>query len=212
MTLPTELRAEAVGIDISGRHLFNDVYLVVAPGELLVITGASGSGKSTLAHILAGVIEPDRGEVTLAGTPLYEMASFVERPALVTQDFGLVSTLTAIESVGLPLQVQSLAKEQVRYRSEQWLSALGLEACANHPVEELSGGQQQRVAIARALAKGAKVIVMDEPTSELDPANRTLLLSLLATEQDRGAVIIVVTHEADVIDRSDHVFELTTSR
>jgi putative ABC transport system ATP-binding protein len=212
MSPTTELRADAVGVDIGGRQLFNEVHLLVASGELLVITGASGSGKSTLAHILAGVIEPDRGEVTLAGTPLRETLGFADRPALVTQDFGLVSTLTAIESVGLPLQVQSLAKEQIRYRSEQWLRALGLEACANHPVEELSGGQQQRVAIARALAKDANVIVMDEPTSELDPGNRALLLSLLANEQDRGALIIVVTHEADVIDRSDRVFELSTFR
>jgi putative ABC transport system ATP-binding protein len=211
MTTPTELRASAVGVDTDGQRLFNDVHLVVSSGEMLVITGASGSGKSTLAHILAGVIEPDRGEITLGGTPLRAMR-FADQPALTTQGFGLVSTLTAIESVALPLQVQGLAKEEIRDRSMQWLRALGLEACANHLVEELSGGQQQRVAIARALAKGADVIVMDEPTSELDPANRALLLSLLVDERQRGAAIIVVSHEPDVIDSSDLIYELSAFR
>jgi putative ABC transport system ATP-binding protein len=208
----TELRATALSAEIGGRTLFSDVDLRVASGQLLVVTGASGSGKSTLAHILAGVLEPDSGDVTLAGVPLREITNFVARPALVTQDFGLVSTLTAMESVALPLQVQSLAKGEIRHRSALWLEALGIEGCANHLVEDLSGGQQQRVAIARALAKGSEVIVMDEPTSELDAGNRALLLSILADERVRGATIIVVSHESDVIDDADFVYELSEFR
>jgi ABC-type lipoprotein export system ATPase subunit len=206
--LATELRAASIGIDVDGRVLLDDVNLFVDSGHMLVITGASGTGKTILALTLAGVIEPTRGEVTIGGTPLSTLSSFTERPALVPQDFGLISVLTAEETVSLPLQVRALSKEEIRERTMTWLSALGLAACAARPVTELSGGQRQRVAIARALAKGADVIVMDEPTAELDPANRGLLLSLLEIELDRGAVVVVVSHEADVIARADTVFEL----
>ncbi len=206
--LATEMRAVSIGVDVDGRALLDDVNLFVDSGSMLVITGASGTGKTILALTLAGVIEPTRGEVTIGGTPLSALTALSQRPALVTQDFGLISVLTAEETVSLPLQVRALTKEVIRERTVTWLSALGLGACATRPVTELSGGQRQRVAIARALAKGADVIIMDEPTAELDPANRKLLLSLLEIELGRGAVVVVVSHEADVIDRADTVIEL----
>ena len=206
-----ELRAASLGVDIEGRMLFNDVNFSVVSGQMLVITGASGSGKTTLAHTLAGIIAPDRGEVTISGTPLRQLTALA-RPALVPQDFGLVSALTAAETVSLPLQVRALAKDEIRDRAANWLSALGLEMCANRTVAELSGGQRQRVAIARSLLIGADVIVMDEPTAELDPDNRALILSLLEDELSRGAVLVVVSHETDVIARADSVYELPTLR
>jgi putative ABC transport system ATP-binding protein len=207
-----ELRATSLGVDVEGQILLNDVNLVVASGEMLVITGPSGSGKTTLALVLAGIIEPDRGEVTLAGVPLSMMKDYGDRPALVTQDFGLVPVLTAAETVGLPLQARAIERDVIRERTTRWLSALGLSACAERPVIELSGGQRQRVAIARALAKGAGVLVMDEPTAELDPINRALLLSLLDDELARGVAVVVVSHEADVIDRADIVFAVPKLR
>jgi ABC-type lipoprotein export system ATPase subunit len=204
-----ELRASSLGVDIEGRALLHDVNVVVSDGQMLVITGPSGSGKTTLALTLAGVVEPDRGEVTLGGTPLSMLESYSARPALVTQDFGLVPVLTAFETVGLPLQARSLGRDEIRERTTRWLDALGLEACATRPVAELSGGQRQRVAIARALAKEAGVLVMDEPTAELDPTNRALLISLLEVELARGVVVVAVSHEADVIDRADTIFEVS---
>lgn len=210
--MPLELRATSIGVDIGGEMLLHDVNLAVSSGHMLVVTGASGSGKTTLAHTLAGIIEPERGEVTLGGTPLAALRELTHRPALVTQDFGLISVLTAAETVSLPLRVRSLPKEEVRVRTGEWLLALGLGSCANRPVEELSGGQRQRVAIARALAMGADVIVMDEPTAELDPTNRALLLSLLETELSRGVTLVIVSHETDVIARADIVFELPKLR
>ncbi|MGH3732901.1 MAG: ABC transporter ATP-binding protein [Acidimicrobiales bacterium] len=207
-----ELRGASIGVDVVGHTLLDDVNLVVPSGEMLVITGASGSGKSTLALILAGIIEPDRGVVTLGDTPLEDVRDFGDRPALVPQDFGLVSVLTATETVSLPLKALSLAKEEIRERSDRWLSALGLASCASRPVADLSGGQRQRVALARALAKGAGVIVLDEPTAELDAANRALLLSLLDAELARGTAIVAVSHEADLIERADRAFEVPKRR
>jgi len=205
-----ELRAISVGVDVGGRTLLNDINLLVSSGQMIAITGNSGSGKSVLAHTLAGIIEPDRGEVSHDGAPLTVNSPFSARPALVPQDFGLVSVLTCGETVALPLQVRSLPKEEIRERVAIWLGALGLESCAKRTVAELSGGQRQRVAIARALAIGADAIVLDEPTAELDPANRALVLSLLVAELARGAALVVVSHEADVIAQADFIYELPT--
>jgi putative ABC transport system ATP-binding protein len=207
-----EIRATSIGVDFAERVLLDEVSLLVSAGQMLVITGASGSGKTTLAHTLAGIITPDRGHVTLDGTPLGQTPTLSDRAALVPQDFGLLAVLTATETVSLPLQVRSIARDQIRVRTAQSLSAVGLESCATRTVAELSGGQRQRVAIARALAMRADVIVMDEPTAELDAANRALILSLLTAELARGATLIVVSHEADVIARADFVYELATPR
>jgi ABC-type lipoprotein export system ATPase subunit len=89
---------------------------------------------------------------------------------------------------------------------------VGLQSCATRTVAELSGGQRQRVAIARALAMKTDVIVMDEPTAELDSANRALVLSLLAAELERGATLVIVSHESDIIAHADFVYDLATSR
>lgn len=209
---PLELRGESIGVDVGGQTLLHEVSLVVSSGQMLVITGASGSGKTILAHTLAGTIEPDRGVVTISGTSMGTLTAFSDRPALVTQDFGLIAVLTAAETLSLPLRVRSLAKEEIRVRTAAWLKALGLESCANRPVEELSGGQRQRVAIARALAMGAAVVIMDEPTAELDPINRALLLTLLEAELARGVALVIVSHESDVIARADITYDLPKLR
>jgi putative ABC transport system ATP-binding protein len=203
------LTATQLGVDAAGRTLLDSVTLVVASGEILAIIGVSGSGKTVLAHTLAGVRRPDRGEVRVGGTVLDADTEFSQRPALVTQDFGLVAVLTATETVGLPLQSLLLTKDEIRERTTHWLTQLGLESCAKRPVSDLSGGQRQRVAIARALAKGADVLVMDEPTAELDPVNRALLLRLLDAECARGVAVVVVSHESDLVERADTVFEVT---
>lgn len=204
-----EIRATSVGVTYGERVLLQDVSLLVSAGQMLVITGPSGSGKTTLVNTLAGIIKPNRGEVTIDGRTLGPDPALSDRVALVPQDFGLLPLLTPTETVSLPLQVRFLARDEIRTRAARSLRVMGLESCASRVVSELSGGQRQRVAIARALALEADVIIMDEPTAELDPANRTLVLSLLSAELARGAALIVVSHEAEVIDRADFVHHLT---
>jgi putative ABC transport system ATP-binding protein len=207
-----ELRAISVGVDRGGRRILHDVNLVASSGQMLVVTGPSGSGKSVLAAVLAGIIKPDRGEISRLGVLLRNPEESNVRTAFVPQDFGLVSTLTAAETIALPLQVRAAPRAESRACAARWLVAMGLESCANRLVTDLSGGQRQRVAIARALAMDAAIIVMDEPTAELDPANRDRVLSLLATELERGAALVVVSHERDVISRADSVYELSALR
>lgn len=202
-----KLRAVSLTVGIGRNVLAEGVSFVAGAGRLVAITGPSGSGKTILAQVLAGVRSPIQGEVLLDDTPL-ESVSQESRPMLVPQDYGLLATLTAAETVALPLQARALAKAEIRERAARWIRATGLEGCATRPVGELSGGQRQRVAIARALAFDAPVLVMDEPTSELDGATRDQILTLLADEADRGCILVVVSHDPDVLERSDDIVEL----
>lgn len=214
MNVPSaaSLRAESVGVDFDGRTVVDGVDLQVEPGRLVVVTGQSGSGKTSLGLVLAGLLVPDRGRVYLNGRELYGSNGNADRPAYVPQNIGLVSSLTVSETVALPLKVHKLEQSEVQRRCDEWLDAVGLASCAGRLVDALSGGQRQRVAIARALAVRASALVMDEPTSELDPVRRDVVLSLLERERERGAALLAVSHEADFIALADEVFELPSRR
>jgi putative ABC transport system ATP-binding protein len=202
-----ELRAVSLTIGVGQSVLVERLSFAAEAGQLFAITGASGSGKTTLVQVLAGIRPPTSGEVLLDDSPLAKVA-LGSRPGLVPQDYGLLATLTAAETVALPLQARGLAKREIRERTTRWVHATGLEGCARRPVSQLSGGQRQRVAIARALALDAPVLIMDEPTSELDAATRDLILTLLADEAGRGCILLVVSHDPDVLERSDRIIEL----
>jgi putative ABC transport system ATP-binding protein len=131
-----------------------------------------------------------------------------ERPAFVAQDFGLIACLTAAETVSLPLQIRGLNPVDVRQRATLWLGAIGLESCAHRPVNELSGGQRQRVAIARALGIEATSVILDEPTSELDPVNRDLVLSILAEAHRGGTTLVIVSHDDHVLAQMEGIYHL----
>ena len=202
-----ELRAVSLTIGVGESVLIERLSFAADAGRMVAITGPSGSGKTALAHVLAGLRSPSRGEVLVDQCPLAGVGSEF-RPALVPQDYGLLGSLTAWETVALPLQARALAKPEIRARTTRWIRATGLEGCARRPVSELSGGQRQRVAIARALALQAPVLILDEPTSELDASTRDRMLTLLAGEADRGCILVFVSHDPDVLERSDSVIEL----
>jgi putative ABC transport system ATP-binding protein len=202
------VEANGVGFDGDRGPLFDGVNLSAVSGELLVISGAAGSGKSVLAAILAGVIAPARGTVRFEGKPMPEVGERGERPSFAPQDGALVPELTAVESVSLPLQLRGIAASEIDRRVDYWLGALGLAACADRPVSDLSGGQRQRVSIARTLASQSSALIFDEPTAEIDAANRALVLSLMLVARDDGAAVLAVSHDADVAAAANRHFEL----
>jgi len=202
------LEAINVGIDRDEGVLFEGVNLAARSREVLVITGESGSGKSVLAAVLAGVIAADHGEVRFDGTPLPPPGADAPRPAYAPEDGAHVSTLTAAETVGLPLQASRVPRDEVHERVGRWLGAVGLANCADRLVSDLSGGQRQRVSIARALALSAPAIVLDEPTSELDADNRAIVIALLKQERDRGGAIVVVSNDPVLVEAADATFAL----
>ena len=122
---------------------------------------------------------------------------------LIPQDNALASVLTAAENVIVPLLAAGVDAEQATLRSDEALESVGLGAAGTQLIEELSGGQQQRVAVARGLAQQGTVVLADEPTSELDAVNRARVVLLLRAEADRGAAVVLATHDPDAAAECD---------
>ena len=189
-----------------GRVVLDDVTCEARAGEVLAVTGPSGSGKSTLLAMLAGLEDPDSGEVVIDG--VVRSAGRRDGFGLVLQGYGLVATLTAAENVEVPLQAAGVARADVHARAARALDDLGLGDLGPHLVEELSGGQQQRVAIARALVVEPAVLLADELTAELDAATQQRALELVFARADAGAVVVLATHDPHVAGLADHEVHL----
>jgi putative ABC transport system ATP-binding protein len=187
--------------DSSGTlHILRDIDFSVLPGQTLAIVGASGSGKSTLLSIMAGLDTPTSGRVLMAGQDIFALAED-DRAAwrarhlgFVFQSFQLLSNLTALENVMLPLELQG--GKDIRARATQMLTRVGLGERLNHYPKVLSGGEQQRVALARAFVVQPQLLFADEPTGSLDHATGALVMDLIfQLNAERGTTLIMVTHD-----------------
>ncbi len=187
-----------------------DVDADIAPGALTAVTGPSGAGKSTLLGALAGA-RADRdvtgGDVLVDGEPP-RPATATRGVVLLPQGNGLASVLTASENCLIPLLDRGVAPAEARQRVGEALDAVGLGESAGHLTEELSGGQQQRVAVARAIACRPTLLLADEPTSELDHANRERVLDLLRGLTASGTTVVMATHDPEAAEAADHEIAL----
>ncbi|GAA0950370.1 ABC transporter ATP-binding protein [Kribbella koreensis] len=187
------------------------VTLTVTSGEVVAITGASGGGKSTLLHCAAGILQPDSGTVKVDGQDLSalteeERSKYRRSRIGVVLQFGqLVPDLSLADNVALPLLLDGHSRQAARTSAIEWLDKVGVADEAEATPAELSGGQTQRAAVARALITGPAVVLADEPTGSLDSrAGQELLDVLLKATRDRGAALVMVTHDnliAAVADR-----------
>jgi putative ABC transport system ATP-binding protein len=211
------------GVDLSlGRgaarvHILKGLSLAVARGEAVGLVGPSGSGKSTLLMLMAGLERPGSGRVVVDGTDLGRLdedalARFRgRRIGIVFQSFHLVPTMTALENVALPLELADA--EDAFSRAERELAAVGLGERLHHYPAQLSGGEQQRVAIARAVAPNPAILVADEPTGNLDDKTGDSIIDLLfALKRDRGATLVLVTHDPHLASRCDRTIRLRSGR
>jgi putative ABC transport system ATP-binding protein len=203
------LSAVDLDVYIGDTPVLRGIEFVALSSRWMTITGPSGAGKSILLQTLAGLLPVRHGAVLVDGHPAWTGPDRQPAPGIVLQNYALVPSLTAAETVSLPLQARRVAKGDIRRRTGDWLGALGLAATADQLISNLSGGQRQRVAIARTLAIDAPLLFLDEPTAELDPANRQLVLTLLRERADRGDVLVVVSHDPAVLELSDTVWTLT---
>lgn len=207
----TVLAARGVSVAFGERQVLRDVSLEVASGELVVLQGPSGSGKSCLLAVCAGLQAPDSGTVTLDTEPVrLRDDAQRRRVGLLLQGLGLLPLLTAAENVEIPLQVADtpLPPAEVMARASAALERVELADRAHRLVEELSGGQRQRVALARAVVGVPEVVLVDEPTSALDGQLRDLVVRLLREEADRGAAVLVATHDPAVVGWCDRLLLL----
>jgi putative ABC transport system ATP-binding protein len=189
----------------------------VAAGEVVAITGPSGSGKSTLLGLIAGLDAPSAGSITIAGVEVTglgeaELARFRRRTlGFVFQAYHLIPTLTAAENVAVPLELARAPAPLAAAR--QRLAEVGLTGRVDHYPSQLSGGEQQRVAIARAMALAPPLVLADEPTGNLDSTTGAQIIDLLlALNQERGATLVLVTHDASLAARAGRAIALRDGR
>ncbi|GAA2849156.1 ABC transporter ATP-binding protein [Streptosporangium fragile] len=188
-----------------------EVNLDVDPGELVAVMGPSGSGKSTLLNLAGGLDQPTSGSVVVEGTPLSILSAGAlaglrrRRVGYVFQDLNLIPSLTAVENVMLPRELDGVRAKQARREALEVLAEVGLGEAADRFPDEISGGQRQRVAIARALAGERRLILADEPTGALDTPTGDEILQLLRTRCDAGAAVLLVTHEPRYAAWADRV-------
>lgn len=198
---------------VAGRPLLDDVSLTFPAGKVTALSGPSGSGKTTLLSIAGGLLEPTQGTTSYADASMW-LGTGDPRPdvAFVLQVYGLVPILSARENVSIALRARGVDPRMADEEAEAALGRFGIADLGDRQVEELSGGQMQRVACARGFVVGAGILLADEPTSELDEGNRSVVLAELHQEAARGSVVVVATHDPAVVDACDVHFALDEGR
>ncbi|MFW9869559.1 MAG: ABC transporter ATP-binding protein [Candidatus Thorarchaeota archaeon] len=191
-------------------HALRGVSLEIMQGEFLAILGQSGSGKTTLLNMIAALDVPTSGQVIIEGIDISNMnrdqrtAFRRTKTGLVFQFYNLFSTLTAVENVEIGMAMDIKDKDELRERALKYLDLVGILDKANNYPSQMSGGEQQRVAIARGLAKEPPILVLDEPTGNLDAETSDAIWNLLKKlNKKTGTTIIAVTHQTSVSKVAD---------
>lgn len=201
-TLVLENVERTHGTGETAVHALRGVSLTVSAGELVAVMGPSGSGKSTLLNVAGGLDTPTGGTVSVDGADLAGLSrAGLDRlrrrtMGFVFQDLNLIPSLTAIENVSLPLELDGLSVRKARAAAKDALGKVGILELADRFPEHMSGGQQQRAAIARALVGDRRLVLADEPTGALDSTTGEAVLRTLRDQCDDGGAGLLVTHES----------------
>jgi putative ABC transport system ATP-binding protein len=193
----------------------NGVSLTVQAGEMVALQGPSGSGKTTLLKLAAMLFTPEGGTIRFRGTDVStftddESSDYLLRDVgLVHQGFHLLPRVSAVENASIKLLLAGVPRREAQRQTSGWLERVGLAGRLERTPEELSGGERQRVAIARALVGNPRLILADEPTGNLDSARSREIVALLAEiAHERGAGVLLVTHDAEAARLADRGFTL----
>lgn len=206
-------------VEVAGKplNILRDVDLTVRPAEVVAIVGPSGSGKTSLLMLLAGLERASAGSITIAGTDITRrdedaMAVFRRQTlGIVFQSFHLIPSLTALDNVGLALEIArpDLPLAEVRKEAAAALDAVGLGKRLDHRPAALSGGEQQRVGLARALVTKPKLLLADEPTGNLDQKTGAVVVELMFNlARQNGTAIVMITHDPHLAERTDRKFTM----
>jgi putative ABC transport system ATP-binding protein len=194
--------------------ILKGISMRIEHGEFVAIVGPSGSGKSTLLGIIAGLDNPTNGQVLVDGVDITRMSESRlasvrnQKIGMVFQAFNLIPTLTAQENVEMPLYVGKHPGSPSA-RSAELLTLVGLGHRLRNRPNQLSGGEQQRVAVARALATNPAIVIMDEPTGNLDKKNSDNVLAMVRElRQTTGATFVIATHDPHVAESADRAIRI----
>ena len=195
-------------------HALREVSVDIPRGSFTAIVGPSGHGKSTLMHLIGCLDRPTQGSVFIGDADTGKMDNRAiaklrcEKIGFVFQFFNLLQSLTAAENVETAMMLAGIPEQEQKERALSLLASVGLADRAGAKPRELSGGQQQRVAIARALANDPEVLLMDEPTGNLDSAAEAVIIKQLQYLHQQGKTVIIVTHNPDIAQKAEQVIRI----
>jgi len=200
-------------LGVEGVPALRGVTATIYKGEFVCIFGTSGGGKTTMLNIIGTIDRPTKGDIFLCGTHITSRTPDkvlselrLAKMGFVFQTFNLLSAMTAVENVELPMILRGdMTAKQRRDRAMELLELVGMEKRANHLPSQLSGGEQQRVTIARAMANNPDILLLDEPTGDLDTHNTAIAMKLLSDLHKRGVTLIMVTHDVNLKYFADRV-------
>lgn len=189
----------------------------IQPGEMVYLTGPSGAGKSTLLKMIAAIEKPDEGSLVVNGQDIGSLrpagiASLRQNLGLVLQQQGLLHDRTLLDNVMLPLIVTGTARAEAEARASAALDKVDLLDRAHSLPQTLSGGEQQRVAVARAIVNKPKIILADEPTTNLDKISAIKVIEAIRFFQSAGVTCIIATHDGQLLERASRVIRLEKGR
>lgn len=213
-------------------NVFNaveNVSVTLKNKEITVLTGPSGSGKSTLLNMMAGILAPTKGKISIGGTELYSMddetlsAFRNAHIGVIPQGQTAIDSLTVLDNILLPFVLLSRkhraqagtnipGESEMKARVRGLMDRTGITDLADVFPSEISGGEQRRMAICRAMLLSPDVILADEPTADLDEENTKTVLSLLRYAAEEGSAVLIVTHDKDVLPEADRVYELRNGK
>ncbi|HEY8564603.1 MAG TPA: ABC transporter ATP-binding protein, partial [Beijerinckiaceae bacterium] len=195
---PASVRIEGVDLSYGTNHVLKQIDLDIRPGELFAFLGPSGCGKTTLLRLIAGFNQADRGRVLVAGADIARLPPWKRDVGMVFQSYALWPHMSVRQNVAFGLEERRLPRADIAQRVAKALDLVGLSHLADRRPSQLSGGQQQRVALARTLAVEPKVLLLDEPLSNLDAKLRVQVRRELRELQQRlGITTIFVTHDQE---------------
>jgi len=212
--IKTENLEKIYGKSAVKTHALKGVDMEIPAGSLSCIIGTSGHGKSTLLHMIGGLDKPTSGSVLIDGVAISELTDSqlselrAQKIGFVFQFFNLLQNLTALENIQAAMLFGSVPQAQQKAKALELLELVGLSDKADAKPTELSGGQQQRVSIARALANDPEILLMDEPTGNLDSESEEEVLSQIFKIHKAGKTIVIVTHNRELAEKAEMIFEI----
>lgn len=196
----------------------NNVSFSMAENDFICIMGKSGSGKTTLLNMIAGLLTPTQGKIIIDGTNLFELndqqvsAFRNQHIGYVPQGSSLLPNLTALENIRLPFYLTKRSNQSTLNLAKQLLEKAKVADLQNAYPANMSGGEMRRIAILRALICQPKIIIADEPTSDLDEESATEIMQLLSDIHQQGTALLIVTHDNDVASYSQKIVKMSSGR